>query len=339
MTHDRSSANLEIVLDQLISRRCRDPGDAGGLVMDAAVQQLRKLSGKIAGFTLIAGAAWLLSSRKRSGRFPRWFPWIGAVTGAAITANEFAGKPVPFLRWSFLRMAVRMKHLMSEWQVGDGRESALAEYVVTNARPGDVDDAIRVIDDFCHSYSFLINVGDEKGRILDRAVERVRPHRLLELGTYCGYSALRTTRVMPTDAHLYSIEFNPANAEIARRIFAHARIEDRVTVVVGTLGDGGKTLRRLRDEFAFTEGSLDLAFFDHDKDAYLSDLQLILGEGWLHPGSVVVADNILVPGAPAYRAYMNDHDGMLWRTAEHRAHVEYQSVIRDLVLESDYLGT
>jgi catechol O-methyltransferase len=98
-------------------------------------------------------------------------------------------------------------------------------------------------------------------------------------------------------------------------------------------------LRRLRDEFAFTEDSLDLAFFDHDKDAYLSDLQLILGEGWLHPGSVVVADNILVPGAPAYCAYMNHHDGMLWRTAEHRAHVEYQSVIRDLVLESDYLGT
>lgn len=101
-----------------------------------------------------------------------------------------------------------MKHLASEWQVGDGRESALADYVVTNAHPGDVDDAIRIIDDFCHSYSFLINVGDEKGKILDRAVERVRPHRLLELGTYCGYSALRTSRVMPTDAHLYSIEFN-----------------------------------------------------------------------------------------------------------------------------------
>jgi predicted O-methyltransferase YrrM len=114
-------------------------------------------------------------------------------------------------------------------------------------------------------------------------------------GTYCGYSALRTARVMPTDAHLYSVEFNPANAEIARRIFAHAGIEDRVTVVVGTLGDDGQTLRTLRDEFAFTEGSLDLAFFDHDKDAYLSDLQLVLDEGWLHPGSVVVADNILVP--------------------------------------------
>jgi catechol O-methyltransferase len=42
-------------------------------------------------------------------------------------------------------------------------------------------------------------------------------------------------------------------------------------------------------------------FIDHDKDAYLPDLQRIGAEGWLHPGSVVVADNVRFPGAPAYR--------------------------------------
>ncbi|HTF40346.1 MAG TPA: hypothetical protein VK754_07110, partial [Propionibacteriaceae bacterium] len=77
----------------------------------------------------------------------------------------------------------------------------------------------------------------------------------------------------------------------------------------------------------------------HDKKAYLSDLELILAERWLHPGSVVVADNILVPGAPAYRAHMRDNEGTLWHTTEHRTHVEYQSVIKDVVLESDYLGS
>jgi hypothetical protein len=40
-------------------------------------------------------------------------------------------------------MAVRMKHLTTEWQVGDGREAALADYVVSHARRGDVGDAIR----------------------------------------------------------------------------------------------------------------------------------------------------------------------------------------------------
>jgi catechol O-methyltransferase len=88
--------------------------------------------------------------------------------------------------------------------------------------PGDVDDAIRVIDHFGRHVSFLINVGDEKGKILDSAVARTQPRLLLELGTYCGYSALRMARVMPREARLYSVEFNAANAAIARRILAHA---------------------------------------------------------------------------------------------------------------------
>jgi catechol O-methyltransferase len=53
----------------------------------------------------------------------------------------------------------------------------------------------------------------------------------------------------------------------------------------------------------------------------------------------VAVDNILVPGAPAYRAHMRDNDGTLWHTTEHRTHAEYQSVIKDVVLESDYLDT
>jgi catechol O-methyltransferase len=307
--------------------------------MNAAVERLRKSSGAIAGSAVVAGAGWLLMSPSVRGRpFPRWLLWSSASLGAAIAANELAGKPVLPLRWSFLRMAVRTRHLLTEWQVGDGREAALADYVLSHARPGDVDDAIRVIDEFCRQRTWLINVGEEKGQILDRAVERVRPRRLLELGTYCGYSALRTARRMPPDARLVSVEFNPANADIARGILAHAGVDDRVTVVVGTLGDGGTTLRTLRDRHGFEEGSLDLVFVDHDKNAYVPDLQRILDRGWLHPGSVVVADNIIVPGAPEYRRYMRQHEGTLWRTTEHRAHVEYQSLLPDMVLESDYLG-
>lgn len=304
--------------------------------MGAAVEQIRRLSGTLAGCALVAGAGAQLRSPVR--RIPRWVLWPAATLGIALTANELSGKPVPFLRWSFLRLAMRSKHLATEWQVGDGREAALAGHVVAHARPGDVDDAIRVVDGFCRHYSYLINVGDEKGAILDEAVRLVQPRRLLELGTYCGYSALRLARVMPSDARLYSIEFNPANAEIARRILAHAGVADRVTVVVGTLGDDGETLRRLHDEHGFGEDSLDFVFLDHDKDAYLPDLRRILDEGWLHPGSVVVADNIKFPGVPGYHSYMRDYENTLWRTTEHRAHVEYQSLLRDVVLESEYLG-
>jgi catechol O-methyltransferase len=251
---------------------------------------------------------------------------------------EVGGRRLPFLRWSVVRMLFGMRKLTREWQVGDGRENALAAYVLAHARAGDLDDAIRVIDEFCRTRSVMINVGDEKGEILDRAVERASPSLLLELGTYCGYSGLRMARVMPADARLYSIEYSPANAEIARRIWAHAGVEDRLTVVLGTLGDGGATIERLRSEFGLSDGSVDFVFVDHDKAAYVPDLERILEQRWLHPGSVVVADNVKFPGAPEYRAYLQAAEGRSWRTIEHDTHVEYQSLLKDLVLESQYLG-
>ncbi len=252
--------------------------------------------------------------------------------------REIGGRRLPFLRWSVLRMALGRRNLFRNWQVGDGREEALAEYVVAHARQGSPEDAIRVIDEFCMSRSVMINVGDEKGEILDRALRRASPRLLLELGTYCGYSALRMASVMPAGARVCSIEFSRENAAIARRIWDHAGIGDELTVVVGTLGDGGSTIERLRAEHGLGEGTVDFVFVDHDKAAYLPDLERILGERWLHPGSIVVADNVRFPGAPDYRAYLEARQGKAWNTIEHDTHLEYQSLIKDLVLESEYLG-
>jgi catechol O-methyltransferase len=252
--------------------------------------------------------------------------------------SELGGKRLPFLRWSVVRMLFGARHLTTEWQVGDGRELALAQHVEAEARQGDLDDVIRVVDDFAYRRSILMNVGDEKGEILDRAIRRTEPRRLLELGTYCGYSALRTARVMPEGARLVSIEFNADNAAIARRIWDHAGLGKELTVLVGTLGDGGATVARLESEHGFASGSLDFAFIDHDKSAYLPDLRRILDQGWLHPGSVVVADNIRRPGVPDYRKFMRTEEGRRWRTIEHETHLEYQSLFKDLVLESEYLG-
>jgi catechol O-methyltransferase len=252
--------------------------------------------------------------------------------------TEIGGRRLPIFRWSFVRMMLGMRRLSTEWQVGDGREEALAEYVTSKAVPGDLDSAIATVDEFAYHRSFMINVGDEKGALLDAAVRRAEPQRLLELGTYCGYSALRTARVMPEDAHLYSIEFLEANADIARRILSHAGVDSRVTVVVGSLGDEGKTMAALEHEHGFTTGSLGFVFIDHAKDAYLPDLERIQEHGWLRPGAIVVADNVKLPGAPDYRDYMREQEGSRWRTTEHETHVEYQSLLKDLVLESEYVG-
>jgi len=249
--------------------------------------------------------------------------------------TELGGRRAPFLRWSALRMVFGGKSLLKNWQVGDGREQALLEYVEQHARRGDAADVVQVIDEFCYQQSIMMNVGDEKGEILDAALRKVQAGLVLELGTYCGYSATRMASVAP-HARIVSVEFSADNAAIARRILDHAGVGDRVSVVVGHLGDGGTTADRLEAEHGFGTGSVDFAFVDHAKDAYLPDLHLMLDRGWLHPGSVVVADNVRLPGAPKYRAYMQEQEGKDWRTVEHPSHVEYQTLLKDLVLESTY---
>ena len=163
------------------------------------------------------------------------------------------------------------------------------------------------------------------------------PSLALELGTYCGYGALRIAAAAPS-AKVYSVELAEANAVNARRIWAHAGVADRITCVVGTIGDGGRTLDALATEHGFGSGAVDFVFLDHDKNAYLADLHSIVDRGWLHRGSIVVADNVKIPGAPLYRAAMRDQQGKTWQTREHKTHGEYGSVFPDLVLESEYLG-
>jgi hypothetical protein len=86
--------------------------------------------------------------------------------------------------------------------------------VVANARRGDIDDVIAKVDQFAYEKSFLINVGDEKGELLDAAVRRANPGVALELGTYCGYGSLRIARAAPS-AKVFSVELSAANAEVA----------------------------------------------------------------------------------------------------------------------------
>ncbi len=244
---------------------------------------------------------------------------------------------LPFLRTSVWRMGMGLRHFSETGQIGDGREEACAAYVEANARRGDLDDVLATIDRFATEKSMLVNVGDEKGELLDAAVRRADTKLALELGTYCGYSSMRIARAAPS-ARVYSVEFAAANAEVARRIWAHAGVGDRITCVVGTIGDGGKTLDALAAEHGFAAGTVDLLFIDHEKSVYLSDLQSILDRGWLHMGTIAVADNVRVPGAPKYRAYMREQQGKLWNTVEHKTHLEYQTLVPDLVLESEYLG-
>ncbi len=132
---------------------------------------------------------------------PNWMGWSLACISGGLLLHELAGRPVPFLRLSFLRMALGVKTLMTEGQVGDGRESDVVEFVEKTAPAGDVDAAINAIDTFAYKQKFLINVGDKKGLLLDAVVDRVKPKRAIEVGAYIGYSALRIARRLPEGGH------------------------------------------------------------------------------------------------------------------------------------------
>jgi catechol O-methyltransferase len=240
------------------------------------------------------------------------------------------------LRWSVINTFLFPRTFARTGQFGDGREAAVAEYVLATARRGDIDDVLDAMDRFAYDKTFLISVGDRKGELLDAAVKRAGTRLALELGTYCGYGALRIARAAPT-AEVFSVESAAANADIARRIWAHAGVEGRITCVVGMIGDGGRTLQALEDR-GFDAGALDLLFLDHVKNAYLPDLNSIAERGWLHPGSIVVADNVRIPGAPKYREYMRQQQGKRFDTIEHDTYGEYQTVVRDLMLESVVLA-
>lgn len=71
---------------------------------------------------------------------------------------------MPFLRWSFVRCIGGVRHVTTHGQVGDGREEALAAFVLANARHDDVDDTIRKVDEFCYGQSFMMYLGTRRGR-------------------------------------------------------------------------------------------------------------------------------------------------------------------------------
>jgi len=111
---------------------------------------------------------------------------------------------------------------------------------------------------------------------------------------------------------------DPLYAAIATKIIEFAGLEQRVTVVVGTVST---RLQSLQSQYGVR--AIDLLFIDHEKTQYLPDLKLIEQSGLLRAGSVIVGDNILYPGSPDFRAYLAGVDGRVYRTVEHDTVLEY----------------
>jgi len=131
-----------------------------------------------------------------------------------------------------------------------------------------------------------IMVGPAEGRLLGLLCRLAGVRRAIEVGTLIGYSAVHIGRALPDGGHLWSIEFDPKHAALARDNLAAAGLADRVTVVEGAGVDVLPTLAE--------HGPFDAVFIDADKVNYHHYGRWALDH--LRPGGLVLGDNAYLFG-------------------------------------------
>ena len=126
--------------------------------------------------------------------------------------------------------------------------------------------------------------GHVQGRVLSMLSHMIQPQRILELGTFTGYSALCLAEGLTNDGKLITIEHNDEMESAIRRNLALSPLGEKIELVIG---DAIEVLRRLNEK-------LDLVFIDADKKQYCDYLDLVIP--LLRPGGWILADNTLWDG-------------------------------------------
>ncbi|XP_038054891.1 catechol O-methyltransferase-like [Patiria miniata] len=220
--------------------------------------------------------------------------------------------------------------MVEEAEAMTERAGKMLAYVLQHAVEGDAASVIRTADEYGYKYERMMHVGDMKGEIVREVVNELAPKVILELGTYFGYSAVLIASVMPEGSRLLTVEFNEKNADVARQFIQFAGVDDKVTLIVG---DSARVIKRLHEDYSVK--TLDFVFLDHWKDVYKRDLQLLEETRLLHKGTVILADNVIRPGAPEYLKYVETSE---WYQTE-RKYSKFQYTDEDDALaKSVYFG-
>jgi catechol O-methyltransferase len=172
---------------------------------------------------------------------------------------------------------------MAKMEDGFGKPLEVRDFVLANAEEGNPTKVLSTLDQYAEDHFFLMNVGPEKGPLLTKEVKKLSAEaRVLEFGSYCGYSAILIARDLPSQAQLTCVEIDPESVEGARDIVAFAGLADRVEIIAGASGDMIPSL----------PSPFDLVFLDHWKDLYEEDLKALEKHQLLRPGAVIFADNV-----------------------------------------------
>ena len=138
--------------------------------------------------------------------------------------------------------------------------------------------------------------GHLQGKLLEMLVRMLRPKRVLEIGTFTGYSGLSIARGLDDDALLDTIEVDDELEEIAAKYFEASEYGHRIRQHVGSALEVVPQLGEVYD----------LVFIDGDKREYPAYYNMLMDGGYVRSGSFMLADNILWYGKVAEPIAHND---------------------------------
>jgi predicted O-methyltransferase YrrM len=136
--------------------------------------------------------------------------------------------------------------------------------------------------------------GHIQGKMLYMLCQMIRPKRVLELGTYTGYSAISMALALDHDATLHTIEIFDELEEIIRKYIDKAGLHDTIQC---HFGDAMELVPGIDEQF-------DLVFIDADKRKYPDYYKLVFDK--VNPGGYIIADNILWDGKVVDESEQND---------------------------------
>lgn len=140
--------------------------------------------------------------------------------------------------------------------------------------------------------------GALQGQLMRMMVQMSGARRILELGTFTGYSAICLASGLPEGGHLDTLELNDELEDLILEGFERAGLSDKIDLHIG---DCKQTLGRFREEMGLSEGSqadpeklYDIVYMDANKREYCEYYDLVFN--MVRPGGLILADNVLWDG-------------------------------------------
>jgi len=148
------------------------------------------------------------------------------------------------------------------------------------------DELLKEIADFTyshHPHSHMLS-GHLQGKLLEMISCMIQPKRILEIGTFTGYSALCLVKGLTDNGKLHTIELREEDASRAQQYFERSFFKEKIILHIG---DALEIIGELNE-------SWDLVFIDADKENYTNYFNRIFSQ--VRPGGFILADNVLFHG-------------------------------------------